>query len=279
MSDSSAPSRILAFDIGIKNLAWCCLEKTQDCQTLLGWDNQNLLAEGSNVVGSAKVTCQSCKLKACFSFGTTFSCARHCPPNAPALRDVSGTLLKKLPSVAEMKAILTAEAIRTGKPGKTAMKKPELVEALGKIFSLPIQTQKVSRAPDVGLTEIHTAIQKLVRTHKDLWSSCHLICLENQPVLKNPTMKSVQILLFGTLRDLLNQPPPQLKLVHAGKKVKGAATGDAGQKDRKAGSEMRAQTFLNDPKLTNPAQWKTLQEKAVKKSDLADALAMCIDHA
>jgi hypothetical protein len=90
-------------------------------------------------------------------------------------------------------------------------------------------------------------------------------------------MKSVHILLFATLRDLLQQPPPQVKLVHAGKKVKDAATGDAGYKDRKAGSEARAEAFLKNPNLQDSVRWFTVWHKAAKKSDLADALSMCLD--
>jgi len=142
---------------------------------------------------------------------------------------------------------------------------------------LPIISQKVSKAPDVGLTEIHTSIQKLVQQHKAIWSTCTTILLENQPAFKNPTMKSVQILLFATLRDLLEQPPPSLKLVHAGKKVQGAEKGDAGYKDRKAGSETRATNFLKEPTLVCAAKWQTTWASAAKKSDLADALSMCID--
>ena len=93
-------------------------------------------------------------------------------------------------------------------------------------------------------------------------------------------MKSVQILLFATLRDILQPSPPQLKLVHAGKKVKDAVKGDAGYKDRKAGSEARAETFLKDPKHGGDIEcWKKVWAQAAKKSDLADALAMCVDHA
>ena len=156
-------------------------------------------------------------------------------------------------------------------------KKAQITEELEKLFSLPIETKKVSKAPDAGLQDIHTSIQTLVRTHAQLWGSCTTILLENQPAFKNPTMKSVQMLLFATLRDLLVQPPPQLKLVHAGKKVQGAAKGDAGYKDRKAGSESRAESFLTQPTLQAPSAWQRTWAAAKKKSDLADALAMCLD--
>jgi len=268
--------KVLAFDIGIKNLAWCCLEYTSETKhyKLLEWDNYNLLSDSSNVgSGKSKRTCSKCTGKAAYTTADTEFCSRHCPAEKPALRDASGTLLKKLPKVADCKAILQSLFPTKKFPTKAAA----IQEALADVFSLPIVVQKVSKAPDVGLTEIHSSIQRLVSLHKDLWSSCTTILLENQPAFKNPTMKSVQILLFATLRDLLQQPPPVLKLVHAGKKVQGAEKGDAGYKDRKAGSEARVATFLKDMTLVNGTQWQTVWSAAAKKSDLADALCMCID--
>jgi hypothetical protein len=266
-------SRVLAFDIGIKNLAWCCLERNGESIKILGWDNYNLLSEGSNVTASKGVECPHCKAKATYSHGTTPTCVRHCPPTAPALRDASGNLLKKLPSVAIMKTLF-----QLARPGqKVPTKKSQLEDELGKVFSLPLTKQKVSKAPDVGLAELHDSMRRLVIQQKALWSTCNNILLENQPVFKNPTMKSVQILLFATLRDLLNQPPPTLRLVHAGKKVQGAATGDAGYKDRKAGSEARAEAALKSEALCEAGPWQQVWAKAAKKSDLADALCMCID--
>jgi hypothetical protein len=266
--------RVLAFDIGIKNLAWCCLEVQNSKVTILGWDNYNLLDDSSNVESKPIANkCWACSAKALYMSPTSQSCARHCGASYIPLRDASGTLLKKIPSVAEMKELLKTKVV-----GRLPSKKAELEVELAKIYSLPIQTKKVSRAPDAGLVTIHDSIQKLVIKHKPLWSTCTTILLENQPVFKNPTMKSVQMLLFATLRDLLQSPPPMLKLVHAGKKVKGAEIGDAGYKDRKAGSEARAEQFLYScQSLENAKQWREVWTRATKKSDLADALAMCVD--
>ena len=263
---------VLDFNIGIKNLAWCCLEKTGQSYTILGWDNYNLLSDESNVGATAKIKCVQCSLKAGYVKGDQTFCGRHCPAATPALRDLSGTLLKKVPSVEAIRAILTARGLVS-----IPKKKAQVIEELEKLYSLPIQSKKVSKAPDAGLNEIHTSIQMLVRHNAPLWGSCTTILLENQPAFKNPTMKSVQMLLFATLRDLLQQPPPPLKLVHAGKKVQGTAKGDAGYKDRKAGSESRAESFLTQPTLVAPAVWQRTWASAKKKSDLADALAMCVD--
>jgi hypothetical protein len=95
-------------------------------------------------------------------------------------------------------------------------------------------------------------------------------------------MKTVQILLFATLRDMLQPGPPPLKLVHAGKKVKVEATGDAGYKDRKAASEAKVKEVLGgtvgaQAKVANAATWLTTFQGHSKKSDLADAFCMCWD--
>jgi hypothetical protein len=139
--------RVLAFDIGIKNLAWCCFEKDAGTERILGWDNYNLLSEESNVGAKSKGgKCTYCSVKAAYQANDTATCARHCPPTYPALRDASGNLLKKMPTVADMKAMLTAKGL-----ARVPTKKADLEEEIKKIASLPIQVKKVSKAPDVGL--------------------------------------------------------------------------------------------------------------------------------
>ena len=303
-------STVLAFDIGIKNLAWCCLRLQDGKYQIIGWDNYNLLSDSSNVEPLKKNTCTHCKAKGIYEHKGSLFCVRHSP--LPALRDLSGNLLKKIPVLDICKALLLEKS-----DDSKAKKKEDVLEALKKYYALPLVVPKVTKAMDTNLSTIHDSLRKLVLCHKEMWSGCSLICLENQPAFKNPTMKSVQMLLFATLRDLL-QPdvplfpsvavipfpsvaplpfpwvapphfpsvavppfpsvaPPPLKLVHAGKKVEGAAKGDDGYKDRKAGSEARALAFLYLKTLEKPEPWRILWEKAVKKSDLADALCMCID--
>ena len=253
---------VIAFDIGIKNLAWCFLKDKQ----ILGWDNYNLMSESSNLDSTKKASCSKCKGKAVY--GNV--CSRHCPPTHPPLRDASGNILKKIPDMKTLREILN----KVTQIHKCPAKKDELVIELSKFYSIPTQEPKVIKAPDVGLTTLHNSLQKLVKTETHLWSSASIILLENQPAFKNPTMKSVQMLLFATLRDLLPNPPP-IKLVHASKKAMGEQTGDAGYKDRKLASEARATKFLKDHPQ---AEWQTKFTSASKKSDLADALCMCVDY-
>ena len=87
-------------------------------------------------------------------------------------------------------------------------------------------------------------------------------------------MKTVQILLYATLRDVL-QPPPKMKLIHALKKVADKESGDKGYSDRKKASIDRVNTFF---KTNKQADMKALLDSSLKKADLCDALCMCLDY-
>ena len=94
-------SRVLAFDIGIKNLAWCCADITPALVTIRGWANENLISGDTAEGDAATDKCSSCAKKAGLTYIPTGKgyCVRHCPPLTPALRDLEGNVLKKIPAV------------------------------------------------------------------------------------------------------------------------------------------------------------------------------------
>jgi hypothetical protein len=267
-------STVLSFDIGIRNLAWCVMEKQADSSgvIVLGWDNYDLLAgQSASTAGESQALCAACSSKATYETRGGNYCVRHCPLDRPAFRDLSGTLVKRLPPAKVLRELLIAKGVQ--KVGKS---KGDLLKKIAEMFALPILKEKKKKAVDTELTVLHDGIRRFVTQNKDLFSKCKTICLENQPVLKNPTMKSVQILLFATLRDILQPNPPQLKLVHAKTKV-AATTGDEGYAERKAGSEKRVTDFLQTTKLQRAQHWQTHLTKYTKKNDLTDAFCMCLD--
>lgn len=278
--------RVLCFDIGIKNLAWCVVEKDTEAKTyrILGWDNYNLLEEES--AETVAVPCGMCKARAIYTCNRAGEesvprCGRHIPATFSVFKDGKDKPAKKLPPVGTLKKLvkeLPRSATGTGKAAPLPVGKDALVDALRHCYAIPIVQKKVSKAADAGLVLIHDSIRRLTEEQRGLWSSCELIGLENQPAFKNPTMKSVQILLFATLRDMYQPAPPELKLIHAKKKVEGVEKGDKGYKERKAGSEHRAAQFLHGSGLVGGAPWLKIWNAAKKKSDLADALAMCLDQ-
>jgi hypothetical protein len=264
---------VLAFDIGIRNLAWCVMKKQTDSSgvQILGWDNYDLLAgQSAQTASETAANCLNCSSKASYETRGGVYCVRHCPLDRPAFRDLSGNLLKRLPSAAGLREILVAKGVQ-----KVPKSKGDLLKKLSDLYSLPILKQKKKKAISTELTVLHDGIRTFVLKNKELFGSCKTILLENQPVLKNPTMKSVQILLFATLRDIL-QPPPELKLVHAKMKVAGIV-GDEGYKGRKDGGEKRVNDFLQTGKVLRSQVWRNHLASYTKKNDLTDAFCMCVD--
>jgi hypothetical protein len=265
--------RVLAFDIGIKNLAWCCGDLSGNT-TVRGWSNENLISGGTAEQDAAAGKCISCKAKATYRHGDQLFCVRHCVK--PALRDLSGNLLKKIPSLAVLKglaALSTAEKFKN---------KDSVLENLRGKFSFPLEKSVVKK---VELEDLHDGLRKVVLGNRELFASCTEILLENQPAFKNPVMKSVQMMLFATLRDVLSGPgqaPPKLRLVHAGRKTAGEKKGDEGYSDRKNASEERIVKGLAAGKILlgcadgRDGSWFSKQSK---RSDLADCLCMVMDSA
>ena len=260
---------ILAFDIGIRNLAWCLMEGSAKPK-IIGWQNYDLLTGSGAEVPKEKTLCNRCSVSAAFTNPTEASptCLRHCPPSHPPLKDLSGAVYRRLPPL---------KALRALAPTVKSATKVKLLDALILKHSIPLEKVKLKKAIETELTLLHDAIRKFIATNLESFRKATHILLENQPVLKNPTMKSVQILLFATLRDMLQPGPPPLKLVHAGKKVQGLEAGDAGYKSRKDASEAKVVQLLSGVKMAEPAAWLTYFKGHGKKSDLADAFCMCCD--
>ena len=252
---------VLCFDIGIRNLAYCCYDG--ETKTILGWRNYDLLSDSD--AGTIKHVCLVCSKNALYKHGDHTYCGKHSPK--PIFKDLSGAFIKKMPTISVLKGLLGLEE-------KTKKTKEELHALVRENYSLPIV--KVAKQKSYDLEAIHDSIRKLVLDNETLFRKASLIGLENQPVLKNPTMKTVQILLYATLRDLL-QPAPKMKLIHALKKVADKESGDKGYADRKKASIERVNAFFKMEK-NQPLMLEHF-EKAVKKADLADAFCMCVDAA
>jgi hypothetical protein len=266
--------RILAFDIGIKNLAWCCADILTSNITVRGWTNENLLTGTNAEEEVEKSTCELCKKRATYQKEDKIYCVQHCPALTPALRDLSGNLLRKLPAAQAVK-LLAKSSGATSEQCKT--KDTSILFLKGKFCFPKVSGPKVKA---FDLETIHDGIKDVVNRNKELFSSCSNIYLENQPAFKNPVMKSVQMMLFATLRTIL-PGPPRLHLVHAGKKTVGATKGDEGYKDRKNASEVRIQKAFEERKVNmichgGETGWFMLQKK---RSDLADCLCMVMDAA
>jgi hypothetical protein len=299
--------RILAFDIGIKNLAYCLLEVGSATTSataaaaatprIIDWANVNLLNDGAEVGSKKKPVCQRCAKGGGWGIlainaadgsavvaDDAVYCARHIPASAPALTDSDGKALKGSPKLADLRA--AAERLQLGRPAKGANKLADWLALFAGRCSLPLKAfaKKAPPTMHTGMEALHDGILAMILddSRYNVLLTADRVLLENQPVLKNPTMKTVQVLLFAALRDTFiaeKGSAPPFQLVHAGKKVRGAAAaaGDAGYADRKDAGEARVREWLE--KHAAGSVWDKKFTGAAKKSDLADALCMCLDAA
>lgn len=251
-------SVISCFDIGIRNLAYCCYDKNN--KKILSWENYDLVNDSNVNEVNEKHVCLVCSKTAKYSNDEKYYCTKH--TLKPIFKDLSGNILKKMPNLSVIKEIT-----------KQSGKKEDLYEYVRKNYSLII-IKKGAIKKSFDIESLHDSIRKFVIDRKDIFSKSQVIGLENQPVLKNPTMKTVQILLYATLRDILAPAIPKMKLIHALKKVSDKESGDKGYADRKKASIDRANIFLNE----NKSDKKELFDKSLKKADLADSLCMCLDY-
>ena len=258
---------LIAFDIGIRNLSWCSYDST--AKKIKAWHNYDLVADDdvNQVIENSK--CSVClKTKATFSVDTKLYCLKHSPK--PVYKDLSGNRLMSLPSHKQLKEVFSSKK-----------SKRELLEEYAKKYALPIEKKKtVKKAFD--MTSLHDSIRKFVLQFKDIFATAQIIGLENQPVLKNPVMKTVQVLLFATLRDILQPSPPQLRLIHASKKTESNETsdeiekGDAGYAKRKRAGVERCEAFLKEHPQ---GEFNKFFNESKKQNDLADSFCMCLDLA
>ena len=257
---------VICFDIGIKNLAWCSYNS--DNKKILGWQNYDLINDGDVADVKEMYKCLVsnnnsivCNKNALYTYDSKYYCSKHCLK--PIFKDLSGNVLKKMPTVSALKEIT-----------KQTGKKEELFNYVKKNYSLPIEKKKATKKA-FNLEALHDSIRKFVIDNKEIFYQAKHIGLENQPVLKNPTMKTVQILLYATLRDILQPVVPSMHLIHAGRKVKGKATGEAGYKDRKDASVEETKEFLK--KNIQESKFVEMFNKSKKQNDLADSLLMCLN--
>jgi hypothetical protein len=262
MLDIVMSNRTIAFDIGIKNLAYCVLDGSG---SIVALENANIMPPAP-----PPPTCRKCKFKAVYQDSEGLCCKRHA--NKPLLALPDQKPFTEIPTLGVLRQILALNSLP-----KASNKDSAIASILTK-FAIPYKGIKEASAAKLSLDMIHDGIRKFVYERWNLFSKATNILLENQPVYKNPHMKSVQVLLYATLREnaLRESKLTKFHLVHAKKKVMDAEAGDAGYAERKAKSEDRVKELFSSGTISGKDA-ETHWLSAKKKSDMADAVCMCVD--
>ena len=156
------------------------------------------------------------------------------------------------------------------------------------------------KATSIHLTKLAISLYKLLDAVPNILN-VKCVLLENQPVLKNPTMKTVQILLYSyyVIRGIsdykkqkLEKPIETIKCYSANQKNKLVSLLDEEQqtyiKDvlkqvknkytrNKKESIMITERILSH-KMGASTKWKDVFNSSKKKDDLADSLLMTLHY-
>lgn len=280
----------LGFDMGIRNLAFCLIRHESDSKwNVLAWDNVDLLEGGVSAQSAKKCVACSCsatwigpdKKKWCKACATQTRVKKTATekPGFPTLSCGFG--------VKALRDLAAAKGVSDWKK----MKKEELIAWASAGHLVP---WKPVKATDSAIGLILTAMDKWLDSVLPTFAAATLIRLENQPALKIPTMKSVQMILYTLLSHRLAREHGwngRIEFVHAGTKTRGltapaaapatVATATTTKDDSKAYNERKATAEAETLRHLTAAgaasaTWLTYFQGKSKKSDLADAFLMAL---
>jgi len=262
--------------MGIRNLAYCLLEHTDvsGCR-ILAWNNVDIL-EGGTSAQDAKRCC-ACPNPA--KWLHTSERTKWCQACATGIRKrrtaTTAPTLPVLPpdstSVSAMRTLLTARGIAV-----TGKKKDELQTLVASLYLMP---WKPAKTMTTTMSLLRRALNTWLTTMIPTFARATLIRLENQPAMTNPTMKSVQMILFTLLGHRLETEygwTGTIDFVHAGTKsrnvdVDDVSTPGKAYSTRKKTAETDVQAILE---RLGDTTWSEFFASRSKKSDLADAFLM-----
>ncbi len=239
--------KLVSFDIGLRNLAFCVLEGTNRSNLkITHWDLIDVMAESA---GHDNPKCHKCKKPANWVRQETYSCGRH--KGSEELKCLTKTELNKRP-VDNMRALCRAAGIG----GAT---KKELVDRYYEYLKSRTWVKCVKSAKHVSVVDLAGPIAQCLETRKALWNNADLVCFEQQP---DKRMLCVQAMMH-------------MWFVCAGFKCKGVSathklTNIVTLEDSTKSYKGRKKTGIVHACQLVPQNWKDYMMKHPKKDDLAD---------
>ena len=160
--------KIVSFDVGLRNLAYCVLEGTDRKDVkIVDWNIIDVLGEQAGV-GAPK-----CTTSAQYEHASngTFSCGRHTPKKKAK---VTKTALNKM-TPNQLHEIITAEGLTT-----EATKKSDLVKLVYNHQKQNTWKKCVSSATQGSCLDLAPAIIRSLDQRASSWKGADLVCIENQ---------------------------------------------------------------------------------------------------
>ncbi len=293
--------KFLAWDVGVKNLAYSIIDFDTDKQTkeILEWGIVNLMTEvdEEKKPDTSIICCESnakgkkCETKAVFLFQSDENkglCRKHRITNKYK-HDIFFDLSQKNVCCYEITNKTENTVSECGK-NSTFARKDDLTKSYCNqhlkvlLAKEPFETYEIKKEKKemVRAQSILTLARRLYQhldKLKDILLNVDEVMIENQPVLKNPTMKTVQILLYGyfIMNGILKEKIKDIHFFSASKKLE--AYDDIDGKIAKTVSHLNGQYQINKKlailytteMIKNIPTWFSFFNSHHKKDDLADA--------
>mgnify|MGYP001305719184 CR=1 FL=1 len=276
----------LGWDIGIKNLAFCLMDHENGKFKIIDWGVINLLDEHSSKKMCNYMKDQNDPNSICGKSATYQNDTRenfYCKIHAKKLSEEDRNALEIIPDKVQCK-YCKKKATRYC-PNEDIHYCISHLKENNKTIE---ETDAVSHGPAIR-TPLYT-LGKVIFRKLDQYPSiltAKYICLENQPARKNPTMKSVQMMLYTYFISKVANDTMKVKdlvMMSAKNKLKvyndeyGPVDPDIlAIKDRYQRNKKQA-VFTTEVFLKNEFQdwWDFyIKENKNKKDDLADSFLMC----
>jgi hypothetical protein len=244
--------KIVSFDIGLRNLAYCVLDGTTRSDVrILDWNIIDLLGEQS---GLDNPRCSRCTAPAIWMHATegTLACSRH-KPKQPKQKTTKASLNKL--SVSE----LDGEIVRLGLQC-TSSRKPDKVTMLYIHARQNTWKRCVKSAFSGSVIDMAPSIVRSMERRADIWKDTDKLVFENQPDRRMFAVQAMLQMYFCTKGF-------KCEGVSATHKLNNIITVD----DRVDSYKGRKKTGIVHAEALVPEQWKPHLLKHPKKDDLADS--------
>jgi hypothetical protein len=275
--------KIVSFDIGIKNMAFCLFDVSGSHLNIIDWTVLNLMDEEapkqicncSLLPKNKKTPAKPCAKAAKYKKLENFYCEKHAKTNKEyqiPTRESSLTSIKKL-KIEHLKGLCAKHNISLN--GEI---KAEMIGLLQRHFSLVnfeyISESKKMSAGDVDLIVVGKNMTRLLNENENL-TGVDVVIIENQISPIANRMKTIQGML--TQYFIMKSPQSRIEFVSSANKLKSfqplenslrTEDGENTYKANKKNGVEYCSRFLNEnPNFEN---WKSILETK-KKDDLADA--------
>jgi hypothetical protein len=293
--------KYLAWDVGIKNLAYSIIEYNIDNneKTIIDWGVINLMnVVGANEEEKKGLLCCArnnkgikCVSKANYLFQNDNSiglCGLH--KNMKKYKtekfiDLSIELICCYETFKKKENIV----VKCSKKATFSVKDKltlcycnqhlKMIQKKENIEAIEIKKDKKDSVKGHSILDLSKSLYQHLDSLKDIMLNVDEIIIENQPVLKNPTMKTIQILLYSyfVLNGILKNTVKNISFFSASKKLD--AFNDINNTLFNSVSHLSGQYQINKKlsilftleMIKNDPKWFAFFNKHQKKDDLADA--------